>query len=160
MNNARLKTRRAERSDIAALSRFGVELARLHCSFDSQRFTVAEPQDSMFEEFFAEQIERREAVLLIAEQDGKTVGYAFVRMEPPSLEDLRGSAAWLHDIFVDPTARVQGVGSHLMKASLEAARSLGSDSLMLSVAPQNDRARRLFEQFGFRPTMVEMRVEL
>lgn len=47
-----------------------------------------------------------------------------------------------------------------MDVAVEAARELGSSSVMLSVAAQNEVARRVFEKYGFRLTMHEMRVEL
>ena len=82
-----------------------------------------------------------------------------MRMEPESIEDLRGAAAYLHDIYVAPKAR-GGVACELVEAAKEAARELGSDCLMLGVSPHNAAAQRLFERAGMRPTMIEMRVEL
>lgn len=160
MSDDRLQIRNATSADLPALARFGVELARLHGSFDAERFAVSELGETDFVEFFGEQLAREDAALLVAEQDGTVVGYAFVRMEGPSLEDLRGAGAWLHDIYIDPEARGHSIGRQLVQAAIDAARALGSDSLMLGVSPQNERGRRLFDDMGLRPTMVEMRMEL
>ena len=87
-------------------------------------------------------------------------GYAFVRMEPRSLVEIRRAAAWLHDIYVDPEARRGGIGRLLLEAAKEAALRLGSSSLMLSASPHNAKAQALFQRAGLRPTMIEMRLEL
>ena len=42
----------------------------------------------------------------------------------------------------------------------EAARRLGSTSLMLGVSPSNTLARQFYERLGMRATMLEMRLEL
>lgn len=160
MSTARLHIRNAVTLDLPDLGRLSVELARLHSSFDAERFAVRKLTEPVFEAFFAEQLGRRDAVLLVAEQNGAVVGYAFVRMESASLEELRGAGAWLHDLYVDPAVRGMAVGKLLVQAAIDAARGLGSDSLMLSVSPQNKPAQRLFEGIGLRATMVEMRMEL
>jgi len=160
MSNARIHIRKAVSRDLPDLGRLSVELARLHASFDAERFAVSELTEPVFEAFFAKQLNRRDAVLLVAEQDGTVVGYAFVRMESASLEELRGPGAWIHDLYVEPAVRGMSIGRLLVQAAIDAARGLGSDSLMLSVSPWNKPAQRLFEATGLRATMVEMRIEL
>ena len=80
LSTSRIQIRNADILDLPVLSRFGAELARLHSSFDVKQFTVRELTETAFGVFFAEQLGRQDAVLLVAEQDGATVGYAFVRM--------------------------------------------------------------------------------
>ena len=160
MSTSRIQIRNADILDLPVLSRFGAELARLHSSFDVKRFAVRELTETAFGVFFAEQPGRQDAVLFVAEQDGATVGYAFVRMGAASLEELRSSGAWLHDLYVDPAVRGKSIGRQLLEAAINAARGLGSSSLMLSVSTRNKRAHRLFEEVGLRDTMTEMRMEL
>ena len=155
-----VRIRRASAADVPVLARFGRELAELHVSFDGRRFVGPEGGETAFAKFFGEELERSRSVVLIAENAEGPVGYAFVRWEDASLEDLRGAGAWLHDLYVESGARAGGVGRRLVQAAKEAARGLGSPSLMLGVSPHNGAARHLFERSGLRPTMVEMRVEL
>jgi GNAT superfamily N-acetyltransferase len=160
MTNTPITIRRADVNDVTTLARFAVELANLHVSFDRRRFVAPEGGEAAFTSFFKGELARPEAVLLIAEIANAAIGYAFVRMEPRSFEDLRGSGAWLQDIFVAPDARSHGAGRRLVEAALEAARSLGSTSLMLDVSPRNAKGRSLFDSVGFRATMIEMRIEI
>jgi GNAT superfamily N-acetyltransferase len=154
MADTSIQIRRAARTDLSMLAQFGQALGHLHTSFDEQRFVV--PDEGMFRQFFEGELAREDAVLLIAEIDSTPVGYAFIRSEPGSLEELRDAGAWLHDIYVKPDARTRGVGRRLVAAAFDAARQLGSNSLMLGVSPHNETGRALFERMGFRPTMIEM----
>lgn len=139
------------------LARYGASLARLHHELDDRRFVALD--EVAFDGFFREQLGRADALLLVAEIDGAPVGYAFVRDEEASLEDLRGRGTWLHDLYVEPAARRTGVGRTLVEAAMDTARARGSTSLMLGASPRNEPGRRLFERMGLRPTMVEMRVD-
>lgn len=72
---------------------------------------------------------------------------------------MRTATLWLHDIYIDESARGKNIGRQLLDAAVEAARELGSRSLMLSVSPKNETANKLFKAYGFRPTMTEMRLD-
>jgi GNAT superfamily N-acetyltransferase len=160
VNEPLLTVRRATATDVPVLARYGVALARLHVGFDGERFAVPPGGEGAYAAFFQAELQRPEVVLLIAEVGTRPVGYAFVRMEPMSLVELRSAGAWLHDLYVDPEARSGGIGRRLLAAAKEAAIALGSGSLMLSASSRNAAARQLFERAGLRPTMVEMRIEL
>ena len=154
-----IQVRRADKSDLPALARFGVALAQVHVDIDDRRFGVPRGGYEAFAAFFERELERPETIVLIAEDQGTPIGYAFVRMEPASIEALCEPSPWLHDIYVDPSARARCVGRQLVSAAVESARQLGSSSLMLGVHPANAQARHLFDRFGMRATMTEMRLD-
>jgi GNAT superfamily N-acetyltransferase len=160
MTEPPLTVRRAQATDLALLASYGFALGRLHVGFDGERFATPPGGESAYAEFFRAQMQRPEVVVLIAELGPQPVGYAFVRMEPMSLVEIRMAGAWLHDIYVDPEARRGGIGRVLLEAAKQEALRLGSSSLMLSASPHNHRAQALFASAGLRPTMVEMRIEL
>jgi ribosomal protein S18 acetylase RimI-like enzyme len=155
-----LQIRKASAGDLPVLARFGLALARLHATFDEERFVVPGEGETRFRRFFEVELGREDAVVLIAELGATPVGYAFVRLEGASLEELRGPGAFLHDIYVAPEVGTRGVGRRLVESAFVAARSLGSTSLSLGVSPRNARARALFDRMGFRATMIEMRAEV
>lgn len=80
--------------------------------------------------------------------------------EDANMMELSETRAWLHDIYVDESARGYNAGRRLLDTAVLAACGLGSRVLMLHVAEQNEFARRLFEKYGFRPTMQEMMFDL
>jgi|ERR1041385_820145 GNAT superfamily N-acetyltransferase len=146
--------RRAGSQDLPTLAKFGRALANLHATFDEQRFVA--PDEAALRQFFEGELARKDAVIVIAEVDSAPIGYAFVRLEPASIEALMDPSAWLHDIYIIPEARARGAGRRLVEAAFDAARSVGSKTLMLGVSPRNASGRALFERMGFRPTMIEM----
>lgn len=155
-----IRIRPAEVRDLATLAEFALALAHIHVQVDDRRFVIPDGGVQAFLEFFKGELQRPEAVLLIAENHSTPVGYAFVRMEPATIEGLSEPAAWLHDLYVDPRFRARGVGRQLVSRAIEAAQQLGSSSLMLGVSPANTDARRLYDRLGMRATMIEMRLDL
>jgi ribosomal protein S18 acetylase RimI-like enzyme len=73
-------------------------------------------------------------------------------MAPPSV--------WLHDIYIDESVRGLGAGKLLLNASIDAAKQLGSQILILEVAAQNEFAKKLFEANGFNVASYEMMMDL
>lgn len=55
----------------------------------------------------------------------------------------------IHDVYVDPTVRGQGVGARLLEAVEAQARALDCCKLTLEVQERNTTARGLYERFGF-----------
>jgi len=88
------------------------------------------------------------------------VGYAYATIEGYDYMALRGPAAVIQDIIVDPQFRGRGIGRQLLTATLESLRTGGSSQVVLSTAERNEPAQRLFASAGFRRTMVEMTREL
>jgi len=160
MADKNIHIRRAGLKDLPTLAKFGLALARLHATFDKQRFIVPEGGEMALRRYFEGELARADAVVLIAEIAATPVGYAFLRFEPASIEELRAAGAWLHDIYVVAGSQSRGVGRGLVEAAFVAARRLGSPSLRLGVSPHNASGRALFSRMGFRPTMIEMSAEI
>jgi diamine N-acetyltransferase len=155
------KIRRAKRKDLPKIIELGIGLGKQHLNYDTQRFNLInfEPIQETYANFFAKQLRNKKAIILVAELGETIVGYAFIRFEPDNLGDLLKESAWLHDIYFEKTARDKGIGKQFFVEIIKAAKSLGSESLMLTVSSQNETAKRFFEQRGFRPTMQEMRLD-
>jgi len=98
--------------------------------------------------------------VLVAERDRAVVGYVFGGMESSDYMALRGPAAVLYDLVVEPAHRRQGVGDALLDAALAHFTKRGGPRILLFTAYKNDGAQALFERVGFRRTMIEMTREL
>jgi ribosomal protein S18 acetylase RimI-like enzyme len=134
---------------------------RTHHDFDPLRFIAAPPQVEIgYGSYLRTQLDEPSVVILVAEQDGKVVGYTYSAVEGNDYMALRGPAGELYDIVVDPGYRKQGVGRMLLDATLDALKARGAPRVVLSTAEQNAAAQRLFDRAGFRRTMIEMTREL
>jgi ribosomal protein S18 acetylase RimI-like enzyme len=59
---------------------------------------------------------------------------------------------WLEDLYVDGTARRQGLGRALVLASLDRARARGAARIELDTSEHNDAAIALYTSLGFSPS--------
>jgi len=153
--------RPATLKDVGAIGRRGALLVREHHDFDPQRFIEATAQtEKRYGSFLGTQLEEPNIVILVAERDGKVIGYTYSGVEGIDYMSLRGPAGVIYDIVVDPDHRQQGVGRILIDATLAALKNKGSPRVVLSTAERNAAAQRLFDRAGFRRTMIEMTREL
>jgi ribosomal protein S18 acetylase RimI-like enzyme len=149
--------RAATAADAADLGRLGALLVGVHHDFDTDRFIAPGPRtEAGYGSFLTAQLGREDAIVLVAEQRGGVVGYAFAGIEGDDWMTLRGPAGVIYDLIVDPGARRGGIGRRLLEHTLQALRDRGAPRVLLSAAHKNERAQRLFASIGFRPTMVEM----
>jgi ribosomal protein S18 acetylase RimI-like enzyme len=95
--------------------------------------------------------------LLLAELNGRAVGYAFLRLVP-------GLSAWhtseriadVETLSVLPDHRGRGIGRALLDAVAGEARRAGVSDMTLMVAAPNEPARRFYERWGMAPVDLVM----
>ena len=95
----------------------------------------------------------QQALVLVARQNGAPVGTLTCAL-PGSIwqEIARADEAELRILAVDPAQQRQGIGSALIRASIEHARRAGCTALVLSSAAWMHAGHRLYERLGFRQT--------
>jgi ribosomal protein S18 acetylase RimI-like enzyme len=151
--------RRAKIGDETAIAGLLIRLVEQHVEYDPKRFSNFVTLEGAAR-FYRGRIEAAEAAVLAAEIDNEVAGFAYLEHEPLNYAEIVRNAVWLHDIFLKPEARSAGTGNSLMQAAIRAAKELGGDKLLLSVAAKNEIAKGFFERFGFRQTMFEMTLDL
>ena len=153
--------RRATPADLPEIGRLGALLIEEHYGFDQLRFLAARPgMQEGYASFMSAQLEDPNTAVLVADDNGDVIGYAFAAVEGYDYMALRGPAGVLHDVIVAPEHRGRGVGRLLLEATLAFFRSRGTPRVVLSTAARNEAAQRLFASMGFRRTMIEMTREL
>lgn len=152
--------RPAASADASTLGRLGASLMGLHHEFDPSRFIAPTPLTAdRYGDFLEAQRLRDDAIVLVAEEEGRVLGYAYGSLEGNDFMALRGPAGVLHDLMVDTDERGRGVGWTLVAAIRDAFVCRDAPRLVLSAAARNEPARRLFDRLGFRPTMIEMTMD-
>lgn len=158
---SRITVRPAIAADLSALGRLGALLMELHHDLDPRRFIrPTERTPGLYAAFLDKQRQRDDAVLLVADSAGLVTGYAYATLEGPDYMALRGPAGVLQDIVVDPAHRRLGTGRRLIDAMRTQLASRHVPQLVLSTAARNEDAQRLFTGLGFRPTMIEMTLDM
>ena len=87
-----------------------------------------------------------DGLLLAASRDGRLVGYACLYWHFSSLEACE--SVLMNDLFVDESARGEGVGRALIEAAADVARERGVPFVEWSTAPDNHTAQRLYDSTG------------
>ena len=130
-----MNIRTAERRDLSAM----LDIYNYEVKNGTATFDVEPRAGAVGEAWFA--------ALLVAEEDGKVLGYA-------SLSPYRDFDAYLQtvelSVYVAPESRGRGIASALMEAVLRLAREdAGTHTVVSVIAGGNAASVRLHEKFGF-----------
>jgi GNAT superfamily N-acetyltransferase len=151
--------RQARPGDEQRVAEFAIRLFDQHVEYDPERFSTFANEEGAAR-FYRSRFDTPDSAVLVAEVDGEVVGFAYLETDELNYAELLRDGAWLHDIYIDESARAEGIGRDLINAAAEAAKRMGAKKLLLTVAAKNAVAQQVFEKAGFRRTMVEMTLNL
>ncbi|MFN3855020.1 MAG: GNAT family N-acetyltransferase [Phreatobacter sp.] len=100
--------------------------------------------------------------LLVAVDGTEVVGmlcFALERPQPYLRADI-AKVGWVTELVIDERRRGQGIGTRLLEAAEQLARSLNVSRMMIGAIVGNHVARRAYERFGFRPAVLELSKDL
>jgi ribosomal protein S18 acetylase RimI-like enzyme len=90
----------------------------------------------------------RLGVVLVAEaRDHALVGYVVATFNYDL--EFAGPDAFVTELFVEPAARRDGLGTRLLEAAVSSLRAAGAAAVHLLVRPTNRAARSLYARRGF-----------
>ncbi|HEX7716648.1 MAG TPA: GNAT family N-acetyltransferase [Marmoricola sp.] len=103
---------------------------------------------------FAEYVADPGRAVLVAEQDGRAVGYAMLVHGEPYDADVRAvvrhrPTTELSKIYVLPASQGGAVARALLAAAVGLAREVGAAGMWLGTNQQNTRAQRFYAKSGF-----------
>lgn len=147
--------REATPEDIERAAFLGAQIVRFHHSVDPKRFFLPENVEQGYAWWLRQEIDRAEAVVMVAELDGEIVGYCYGAIEDRDWAVLIDRHGVVHDVYVVESARRKGVARSLVTLVMAKLEAMGVPILKVSIMVQNESARRLVESLGFRNTMLE-----
>lgn len=158
--------RPATPSDLPIILPMVVKICTLHESWDSDKFGLVPNIQQRYEKWF-QRLTTDDAdahlrgVLLVAQKEHQNlVGFivATIEKEIPiyRLEEF----AFIHDLWVEPEYRKEGIARQLVMQAIERLKMMGVKQIRLDTAAVNDAARRLFTSCGFRVSTIEMLQDL
>src|SRR3989338_4947108 len=95
------------------------------------------------------------AIKVSVEEDGKTVGWAYVYLIENDLHDA--PYGYLENVFVEEPFRGKGYGSALVKAAIEEAKKLGCYKLIGTSRHTKPEVHEFYERLGFKNHGLEFR---
>jgi ribosomal protein S18 acetylase RimI-like enzyme len=147
--------RRAVRDDAAALHGLAARTFGLACppgtaEADIDAFVRGHLSQQCFESYLGDE----DRIVLLAEVDGRPMGYAMLVAGPIGDPQVRAvvadhTAVELSKFYVAAESHGSGVAAALMAATLQSAAATGARSCWLGVNQQNARAARFYARHGF-----------
>lgn len=133
-------------------------LIDLHESNDPERFQTRPDVLDRYAAWLPERAADPWSVFLVAQDapSARLVGFAVCTIEPEVPIFWIPECGWVHDVWVDPSARRTGIARALVRAVIARFEALGVKQIRLHTGVFNDTARRAFSAEGFRPCVVEM----
>lgn len=147
-------------ADLEPVSLLAEQLVLLHHGWDTTRFFTTPDVAKGYRRYFQSQLGVEGVLLLTAEVEGAIAGYLFGTLEARDWAKLLDAHGAVHDVFVSVAHRRQGVAHALMNEAKARFLSLGARQVVLYSASSNTQGQALFRQLGYRPTMVEMTLDL
>lgn len=151
--------RRAAPADLAALVALWKEMWEAHVAADP-RMAAGAMAEMVMRRWMEEHVANDRAEVLVAEDDGRVVGYALglVVENPPVVpQQIYG---YVSDLSVTAGARGRGIGGKLAEALLARFRERGLPYVQVQVGARNRRARDFWRRLGYSEFTEQLRLEL
>ena len=157
----RVDIRVAGRDSVDLLRDLWISLSRHHAAVApelEEAFGDVRPEDdswavrrALYDEWLAEP----DAFALLAESDGRPVGYAVISMRgPEETWATTDRVAELQTLAVLPEQRGRGIGTRLVERMQEELAARGVGHFTVSVIASNADAARFYERLGLTPFLV------
>ena len=154
MTEKNITFRLAQRSDVPSIVRLLAD-----DELGSQREKYAESLPESYYVAF-EQIDRDpNHELIVAELDGEVIG-TLQLMFLPSISFQGGLRAQVESVRVDKSYQGRGIGSDMMKWTINRARERGAHVVQLTTHKSREDAHRFYERLGFKGTHLGMKLSL
>lgn len=154
--------RRAKQSDIPEVLPMVGKICALHETWDSAKYGFLPNPEQRYESWLGKLVKSDRNVFLVAEDETnqKLTGFLAATIEEEIPIYRLQEFAFIHDLWVEPEYRRSGVARQLVMEAMEQLQKLGVGQIRLDTAAINETARKLFSECGFRPSTVEMLIEL
>jgi len=154
--------RPAKISDIPSVLPMVGEICALHETWDAAKYGFLPNQAQRYESWLGKLVKSDRALFLVAsdQTNEKLAGFLIATIEQEIPIYRLKEYAFIHDLWVEPEYRRTGVARQLVIQTIENFQKIGIAQIRLDTATANDRARKLFSECGFRPSTVEMLIEL
>lgn len=146
--------RAARRADLPAIVRMLAD-----DDLGSQRECYEDPLPERYYSAFEQIDSDTNHELIIAVCDGEVIGTAHL-IFIPSISFQGGLRAQIESVRVDKRFQSQGIGSQMMKWSMDRARQRGAHVIQLTTHKTRLDAHRFYERLGFKGSHLGMKLSL
>ena len=153
LGEVRFTVRPGRRDDADEAARLWMRSAEEHALYDHVYATAANAEKTL-RRFLADLSANSYSCLFVAEKDGGMIGFLSGELREGSPAFKPKTWVAVEDVYVIPDHRSTGVGRALFEECQKWARRKGADGVSLQAAAGNARARKFYEELGFREVSV------
>ncbi len=113
----------------------------------NEEFDTTGPTAPEFADRFRTLLARDDVAVVLADDGHRDVGFAFLTLRPTPYYD--GSLAQLEELYVVPALRDQGIGTQILKMTIDTVRTKGAAEMQINVDEIDEATRRFYERHGF-----------
>jgi ribosomal protein S18 acetylase RimI-like enzyme len=165
-----MTVRPATPDDVPAVVPMVQKIAAFHEAMDAAKYAYRGEVGEMYRRWLTERATDSRSVFLVADPDDLVAGapgaanslagflVASIEREIPIY--LLREFGLIHDLWVEEQYRNEGIGRQMVTLAMERFTQIGVTQVRLHAAWENTPARTLFTRCGFRPSSVEMLIDL
>lgn len=154
MTRPNIRFRLAKRADLPSIVQLLAD-----DELGSQRERYEEPLSDSYYLAFDQIDQDPNHDLIVVEREGEVIGTLHL-MFLPSISFQGGLRAQIESVRVDKRFQSQGIGSAMMKWSMQRARERGAHVVQLTTHKTREDAHRFYERLGFKGTHLGMKLSL
>lgn len=155
--------RPATPDDVPAVLPMVAKVCAFHEKLDPAKYGSRDAPERMYDQWLVGRATDRRSVFLVADAGGepsRLVGFLVATIEAEIPVYRLKQFGFVHDLWVEEDYRNEGIARQMVTLAVERFGRIGVKQVRLDTAVANDSARNLFAACGFRPSVVEMLIEL
>ncbi|MBD2251834.1 GNAT family N-acetyltransferase [Nostoc parmelioides] len=152
--------RPATPADVPAVLPMVANICALHESWDTDKYGFLPQPEKRYQRWLTRLANQEGSVFLVAENQGQLVAFVAATVEQEIPIYRTKEFGFIHDIWVEPEYRQQGIAKQIVELTIERFRQMGVEQIRLDTAAINEAARKLFTSCGFRLSTMEMLITL
>ncbi|MCC5658274.1 GNAT family N-acetyltransferase [Nostoc sp. XA010] len=152
--------RPASTDDVPAVFPMVAKISALHQSWDSAKYGFVQNPEQRYEQWLTRLANSDRSVFLVSESEGQLVTFLVATIEQEIPIYRLQEFAFIHDIWVEPEYRQNGIARQMVMLTVERFHQMGVKQIRLDTAIANEASRQLFASCGFRVSIIEMLIEL
>ncbi len=155
-----MQIRPAAISDIDGILPMVARICAFHEQQAPHKYPFLSHPEQRYHWWLTRIVETGNGVLLVAEVEGKLVGFTVATIEDEIPIYRVKRFGFVHDLWVELDYRRRGIGRALIGELVGRLRAMEVEQIRLDVLVNNESARKLCAACGFAPSTIEMLLPL
>lgn len=148
--------RPATPADLPAVLPMVAKICALHEAWDADKYGFIPEPEKRYEKWLTRLANQERSVFLVADNQRQLVAFITATVEQEIPIYRTKEFAFIHDLWVEPEYRQQGIAKQILEQTIKRLRQIGVEQIRLDTAAANEAARKLFTSCGFRVSTMEM----